>query len=1058
MIEATYAIDRKRQKSLSDEPGQGWKLLTVAEATEALLKLHQLVTPRPGAPDVAEAMTYLERFRTDAAVRDTPPTPDQLEALWGRLARSNAYDAKLSLFHHLAGPEWMIDRALRGGRYAWDSSKQTLVAGEPLRDWALWAVLHFVVRRAPHLREYVRSACREASLPLDDRTKCASLLADRAWANELAREWMETGDPHGGFQTASLVFGLIDDPDRFVRFGESFGDRLRWAGNTGRIGRTLEVLPAPFLERYLVTLLDRAVAEKWSSSEVDPWTKLLAQIRGSEAARAIAQWVGEKSVAKVANEYFRKHPDLAADALTPVAKTKGKAGPIARAMLDSIAREAALDPAKDSAPRTEKTRAKPTAPSTDTALPKVLVDPPWLSKAPRARPRLALALLVDEERFTPAKELVYREPAWERTPEHDAKILAGRAPDEVVDHELFGLTDACALDVLAKRRRPVNAYSMERLAAWLRDAAVPYVIAAIAADPEHSAYAIRRAASSRLALPAARMAARRSGSARMAFRAWLAEHPEDAALGLVPAALGDDDLDADVAAQALRTSVKAGHRALVTKAAARYGEVASEAIERVLDASPYERFPTKLPLKPKWALPERVGTLETSGGPLTPAQGEAFVRMLQFSEIGDPYPGAIDTITLATEASRTRLARALLDEYLLAGSPPSHVWVVGAITLLDPAASIPRLRDQMRRWGADGKVPLLHASLEALAAIGTDEALVVVYDAGQRSRYDDTRDKVREILEGVARERAITYELLEDQLVPELGLEAGAVTLDLGGRSVEVRLGDYLEAVLFDDTGAHLASFPRKTKRDDAETYAAAKARHAALVEAADTVGRGQMLRFERAMRAGREWTVDALRTWVLPQPLVQRLARRLVWQEVESGTLFRVAEDLSLADENDEALAWPADDARVVIAHPVDAPKLSAFGSWLDDYAVVQPFRQIGREVLELEGDALAASRFVGVEGRKVPYLSVLALTLGMGWKPIVPGARGIDAITCAWDGVVARLEIRPGLLFGGAKGRPEQTLGVLTLEDEAHEPVSFAALHPRVRSELLRDVSTLG
>ncbi|MCA9616888.1 MAG: hypothetical protein KC586_29210, partial [Myxococcales bacterium] len=277
MIEATYAIDRKRQKSLSDEPGQGWKLLTVAEATESLLKQHQLVTARPATPEVADAMAYLERFRNDAAVRATPADPEQLEALWGRLARSNSYDAKLSLFLHWAGPHWMIDHALRGGRYGWDSSLQSLVPGAPLRDLSLWMVLHFVVHRAPQCRDEVLRASREAKLPLTDRTKCASLLADRAWANELAREWMETGDPHGGFQTASLVFGLIDDPDRFVRFGESFGDRLRWAGNTGRIGRTLEVLPAPFLERYLVTLLDRAVAEKWSSSEVDPWTKLLAQ-------------------------------------------------------------------------------------------------------------------------------------------------------------------------------------------------------------------------------------------------------------------------------------------------------------------------------------------------------------------------------------------------------------------------------------------------------------------------------------------------------------------------------------------------------------------------------------------------------------------------------------------------------------------------------------------------------------------------------------------------------------------------------------------------------------
>jgi hypothetical protein len=449
-------------------------------------------------------------------------------------------------------------------------------------------------------------------------------------------------------------------------------------------------------------------------------------------------------------------------------------------------------------------------------------------------------------------------------------------------------------------------------------------------------------------------------------------------------------------------------------------------------------------------------------GRLTDAQGQVFVQMLQFGAIGDPYPGATDTIALATKHSREALAKALFAEYLLAGSPPSHAWVLAAVTLLAPERAIALLAGQMRAWAADGKVSLLHDSLEALTAIGSDEALVVVYDAGQRSRYDDTRDKVRELLEGVARERGVTYEVLEDMLVPELGLESGSVALDLGARTLTVRLGDHLEAVLTDDAGAVLASFPRKGKSDDAAKHDAAKQRYAALLEASEAVGHGQILRLERALRAQRRWSVKELRTLVLPQPLVRHLARRLVWQVVGSDVLFRVAEDLSLSDANDESLAWPADDVRVVLAHPVTAPGVRAFQSWIDDYRVIQPFAQVGREVYALEAAERVASRLERSVGRKAPYLSVLALTLGMGWKPIPPGDKGIDAVTrelVASDGatLVARLAISPGLLFGGAKGRPEQTLGALTLETEAREPASFDRLGALDLSELVRDVTLM-
>ena len=74
----------------------------------------------------------------------------------------------------------------------------------------------------------------------------------------------------------------------------------------------------------------------------------------------------------------------------------------------------------------------------------------------------------------------------------------------------------------------------------------------------------------------------------------------------------------------------------------------------------------------------------------------------------------------------------------------------------------------------------------------------------------------------------------------------------------------------------------------------------------------------------------------------------------------------------------------------------------------------------------------------------------------------KGIDAITrelVASDGstLVARLAISPGLLFGAAKGRPEQTLGALTLETELCGPASLARLDALTRCELVRDVVTL-
>jgi hypothetical protein len=1100
MAEATYVIDKKRAKSQGEYPGHDLKRVPIDVAVASIFDRRNW-RPKPAADDAKDALAFLDRFFTDDAVRQQKPSLDELEALWGYGRHSMHRDAKLSLFLAWGGPEWLLSRALGGGRYAWDSPKGTLVVddGRPLSNWDLEYAIAAVEEWGGLSREVLLAACKSAKLPLTDRSCMASLFDDAGWAGELVEEWIARGTSRQESWNNCMLLGLIDDADRFERFVASFGDQIRYIGRSARLGRALDRVPAPVLERVVVGLLDRGLKEKWKASDVEPWAKLLTHVKSAEAARAIAQWIAEKSVAKLATDYFRTHPDLANQALGALAKGKGKAAPIAKAILDSIARAparaAAADAEDDVKPakasksaekasksaekaskstekaskgtaKASKGTAKASKSSTEASpsLPSVLTDPPWQSKTPRVRPRVALELLVDRETFEPKVGGWTHRPAPNRGPETDARILGGRPPSELHESSAFGVTDAVALEALRDRGH-VSRYHLDGMVAWLGEPLVPLAIRSIAVNLLEMHPMLSRAASSRLALPCARAAQKRSGGAeRVAARAGIAEHPDDTALGLVPAALSEDDVEASIASDVLRSLVKSGHAALVARAASRYGAAAKAAIDDVLAASPYDRYPSKLPSKAKWALPAQIGTLEIEGGEsLTEAQGTALVQMLQFSAIGDPYPGATDTIALATTSSRERMAKALFDEYLLAGSPPSHAWVLGAITWLAPVSSIALLASHMRAWAADGKVALLHDSLEALASIGSDEALVVVYDAGQRSRYDDTRDKVRAILESVAKERGVRYEVLEDMLVPELGLESGAVALDLGARRLAVRLGDHLDAVLTDDTGNTLAAFPRKAKSDDAAKYDAAKARFAALLEASEAVGKGQVLRLERALRAQRQWSVEELRTWVLPQPLVRHLACRLIWQVVGAGTLFRVAEDLSLADANDDTLAWPAAQARVVIAHPLRAPGLAAFQRWVDDYRVIQPFAQIGREVFSPTADERAKGRVERAVGRKAPYLSVLGLTLGMGWKPIPPGDKGIDAITrelpsgVAANGLVARLAISPGLLFGAAKGRPEQTLGVLTLANEAREPTSFDGLDALDASELLRDVLTL-
>lgn len=1071
----TYAIDRKKQRAQAEDPIEAPKRISVDEAIDRLFVKSRPSLELTAGPGAEDAVAFVNRFYEDPGLRTKTPSRMEQEALFPVVTRSMDPSAWLSLFAGWSDAKGLMELVFGEGRYARGVPIDKLVVDHAsLSRWDLWKSVRFALALDPSARAWLLARCKGAELGTIDAIPCALAFDDCAWGNTLAdRLLAQPMNKADSFHTGR-IFGVVDDPVRFSKLVAFFDGQMQWIGRGCVLGRAVGRIPAEVLERELLTLLDRGRAAKWKSSEVEPYAKALAHIRSPEVASSLAAWLGEKAIAKIATDYFRAHPDLSSAALDGVSKGKSKAAPIARAILDSLGRsrggdaneapeqqDSGASPAKRKRSKVAPTEVGPAQGSAD--LPSVLRDPPWARKkgdqSEAHRPTLALTPIVENERC-PAEPKPWAKPLSEnRTPESDQKLLGGRSPAELHEAALFSLTDEAGFRAIAERAQ-VGYWSIDRILLWQGERVVPHVIRFIAADIDGCHPLLARAVSPRLALPCAKAALQRSGGpGRAASLAWLRRHPEEAALGLIPAALGDDETDADLAERALRFLVRAGSEAVVTASAARYGGEAAAAMARLLTRDPHERFPHKMPPKAKWAAPDRVGapTLK-AGGALTAEHTANLISMLQISEIGEPYVGAVETLALLTDEARNALAQALISEYLLAGSPPSHAWVIGAVALLAPDVAIQRLRTQMRAWAADGKVALLHTSLHALSAIGSDEALIVVYDAGQRSRYDDTRDEVRRILEDVARSRGISYAVLEDLLVPELGLEHGAVVLDLGPRTLSVRLGDHLEAILTDAEGKVLPAFPRKSNSDDAESYERAKRRHAALLEAAESVGRTQVLRFERALREQRTWTVGGLRAHLLTQPLVRHLVGRLVWQVAETDVLFRVAEDLTLADGSDDAVAFPPDETPLVLAHPLRAPGLSRFVAWLEHYRVIQPFSQVTRETYALTDEERATTTLTRVVGRKASYLAVLALTLGMGWKPVSPGEAGIDAITQGLPGgYTARLALKPGLLFGAAKGRPEQTLGTLALTNRDGAPAPFAALDLLSLSELLRDVSRL-
>ncbi|MGO2632185.1 MAG: DUF4132 domain-containing protein [Galactobacter sp.] len=277
-------------------------------------------------------------------------------------------------------------------------------------------------------------------------------------------------------------------------------------------------------------------------------------------------------------------------------------------------------------------------------------------------------------------------------------------------------------------------------------------------------------------------------------------------------------------------------------------------------------------------------------------------------------------------------------------------------------------------------------------------------------------------------------------------------------------------------------TLPRPGTKDDAELAQAAYDWYRDLKKEVRQAAGDQVERLERAMVNQRSWTADEFTTLFLQHPFMVHLARRLVWTAQvstagsaagASGTAtggtqtpFRVAEDGTLADAEDEEFALPQD-ATVRLAHPltVGTAALAAMSEVFGDYEILQPFEQLGRDVYALTDGERAS----GVTDRFENITVATTKIFGMekrGWYRLAPEDAGIQPgfARDLPDGAVLVIYVGPGIIVGepNVEGFAEQILGPATATSEElgwqqrHAPSasSLAGLDVVTASEILRDL----
>ncbi|EFD4968319.1 DUF4132 domain-containing protein [Escherichia coli] len=550
---------------------------------------------------------------------------------------------------------------------------------------------------------------------------------------------------------------------------------------------------------------------------------------------------------------------------------------------------------------------------------------------------------------------------------------------------------------------------------------------------------------------------------------WLANNPRHAAAGLLPLALGKPCQNREYARQALLLLVKLNQRETIEEIAQGYNQPdVLAALATLFDSDPLEEYPAKIaPLPgfyqfPLWRRPR----LKSNNLPLPDDAMRHLGTMLSFPRDITSYAGLAIIKETFTRESLADFGWDLYTAWTEAGAPAKENWAFTSLGILGNDDTARKLTPLIRAWPGESQHKRAVYGLDVLASIGSDIALMLLNGIAQKIKFVALQEHASDRINMVAENRGLTMAELEDRLAPDLGLDSsGSLTLDFGPRQFTVGFDETLKPVVRDANGKVLKDLPKPNQSDEKTQATDAVNLFKQLKKDVRAIASQQIDRLEQAMCQRRRWTAEQFRLFLVEHPLVRHLTRRLLWgvynDENALITCFRVAEDSTYSDAQDELFTLPA--GNIGIPHVLEIPPESAaaFRQIYVDYELLPPFQQLERgsyhladnernvhELSRWDGRLCQAGRIVGLERR--------------GWQRLEESG-SVYAMRKSTPYGALELETEPFSLIYGETGYsdllPVESVKITAPYDRYGKQSSptFSVLDDITASELINDIESL-
>lgn len=332
--------------------------------------------------------------------------------------------------------------------------------------------------------------------------------------------------------------------------------------------------------------------------------------------------------------------------------------------------------------------------------------------------------------------------------------------------------------------------------------------------------------------------------------------------------------------------------------------------------------------------------------PLSEHAARVLLHVSAIAEGGLP-PLAGELLARIPADNRARLALALVQQWIACEGEPKQRW---ALRLL-PGHADDRVVDALvaavQAWNRP-RLQRAAAAVEHLGEVDSLYALLRVQEISEsRSLKDQVQRTARSALRAAAARRKMSVPELFDELTPDFGLGQG-LTVTVGPHSYRVELQGDLSLRVINDKNKASKTIPAVKDEALKPEWEAATAQLKTLATSLKTVVKQQAPRMLAALVSGKRWPLDRWQRLFVAHPLLRIVGRSLIWRAEDAPglarTSFRLAEDFSLVDVEDETVALPAG-CSISLWHPATAQpgEREAWQAYMADYELEPLVDQLG-------------------------------------------------------------------------------------------------------------------